>query len=97
VRRIIIYCDCGTLSLTVVSLLLVLDEAHGGRRAHVYFLGLDPFVTHLAVGDILGVLRADLSLVVNFVAKSVRIVSIVDTTLAGQVKFVMGRLLRCVT
>lgn len=70
--------------------MLVLDDAHGGRSAHVYLLGLDPFVTHLTVGDILGVLLADLSVVVNFVAESVSIVSVIDTALAGHVQLVMG-------
>ena len=88
--------SCGQVSSGrhIASFLLVLDQAHRGGGSHVNGLGLDPFETHLAIGDIVGILSANLSIVVDFVPEGPGIVSVVDRGPAREVQLVMSRLLR---
>ena len=76
------------------SLLLILDEAHRGGRSHVIGHGLDPFVTHLAVRYIVGILRADLTDVMDFVAQRPGHVAVIDRRFAWKIERVMRRILR---
>lgn len=62
------------------------DEAHGGRRAHVLFGGLDPLVARLRIRHVLRVLLANLPQVVNLVAQRERIVAVIDRFLAAHVQ-----------
>ena len=77
----------------IASFLLVLDETHRCGRAHVYCLGLDPLVTHLAICDIVGILSANLPIVMDFVSEGPGVVPIVDRGPARQIQLVMRGLL----
>ena len=73
---------------------LIFDKAHRGGRSHVSGHGLNPFVTHLTIRYIVGVLSTNLSIIVDFVAQGPGIVAFVDGTLSGEVKLVMACFLR---
>jgi len=76
---------------------LLVDEAHGGGRAHIDVLRLDPLVAHLGICHVICVLRANLTIVVHFVTQGVGVITVIDGALTTHVKLVMGRLLRRVS
>ena len=65
--------------------MLVLNQAHRGSSAVVLLTRLDPLVTHLGVSDVISGLLPDLAVVVDVVAQTVRVVSLVDGLSARQV------------
>lgn len=89
-------CLLGKSTPCCSSLEPVGDEAHGGRRAHVLFGGLDPLVARLRIRHILRVLLANLPQVVNLVAQRERIVAVIDRFLAAHVQGHVCALLRSV-
>lgn len=66
-------------------LALSLNNAHGGGHAVVRRFRLNPAITRLRVCDIVGVLLADLAVVVNLVPQVIRSVTLVNLPLAVQI------------